>query len=395
MPRFRYQAIGPDGRTLEGVMEAADADGVAAALRAKGQWTVAVQAAEKQPGAATLSDADLALMLRELATLLSAGAPLDRALALVRTLAPSAKAGGFVDRTLARVSAGEPLSDALEKAGLGAVGGRAGLIRAGEAAGDAPGALTRLAEMLERAEALRQSIRSALLYPAMVAAAAMGALGLLVFAVLPRFEEIFLSAGAELPGLAGALLSGARWVGANFAPLAAVLAATVMAFVLWRRSEAGALALSRLALALPGLGSVLRNLDAARFCRTLGLLLQNGAPAVEAAEHARAAMGRAAMRWRTRGFAADLGSGRGLAAAIERTGAFPPLVAGLARVGEESGAAPAMLRHAADLMESAAQRSATRAVQLVAPAATLLLGGLVAMIVVSMMTAMLSLNQVV
>ena len=395
MPQFRYKALGEDGRAIEGVMEAASTDAVAAALRAKGRWTVEVRPARAMAARPALRDAELALVARELSTLLGAGVPMARALHLLTSLAPSAAAKGFVERTLARVSAGEPLSDALEKAGLGAVGGRAGLIRAGEAAGDAAGALARLAAGLDRSEALRQAIRSALLYPAMVALAALGAMALLVFAVLPRFEEIFLNAGARLPGLAGALLDGSRWIGANAAPLAAAIGAVVLWFLYWRRTEAGALALSKFGLAMPILGSIGRRLDAARFCRTLGLLLENGAPAEQAAEHAISAMSRVAMRWRARRFAADLGSGAGLADAAERTGAFPKPVVGLLRVGEESGAAPAMLEHAAGLLESAAERDARRAVALVAPGATLVLGGLVAMIVVSMMTAMLSLNQVV
>lgn len=395
MPRFRYQALGADGRTLAGVMEAADADGVAATLKARGQWTVDIRPAERPSSSAAIRDADLALLARELSTLLSAGAPLDRALGLLEALAPSPAARKFVAKALDRVKAGDALSDALEKAGLGSVGGRVGLLRAGEASGDSAGALGRLATTLERSEALRQAIRSALVYPAIVSVAALGALALLVLLVLPRFEEIFLSAGARLPGMAGALMDGSRWISGNALTLSALVAGAIAIFAIWRRTEGGALALSRLGLALPVVGPIQRRLDAARFCRTLGLLLQGGAPAVEAAEHSVSAMGRAAMRWRARSFSADLGSGASLAAAIEKTGAFPPVVLGLTRVGEESGAAPAMLEHAAGLLESAAERDARRAVQLVAPMATLLLGGLVAMIVVSMMTAMLSLNQVV
>ena len=401
MPMFRFSAIDQSGATLDGRMEADDADAVAAALRAGGRWATKIDA-ERAPattwGASAnkpISDADFALTARELATLLNAGAPLDRALSTIAAIAETARLRDRILDIQHDVRAGLSLADAVEAADPAAPRERIGLIRAGEASGSLPAALLDLADALERGVETRAAMRSALIYPAIVATTAIGAIVFMAVFVLPRFKMVFESAGENLPAqaaLAMALSDGLRAYGAVTA-LGVVVA---LIFIrVWGRTPRGAVALGQLRLAAPVVGPIVRALDTARFCRTFAMLSVGGAPTLQAASASVEAMANPALRALARSLIDAIGAGASLSEAMRRTGAFAPIAADLARIGEEGGSVAEMLTHVADLLDAKARRSAKQAVDVIAPATTLLLSLIVGGIVASVMTALLSINELV
>lgn len=403
MARFEYRGIAADGRAIAGTTEAASEAEAVARVRSAGQWVVDIR--EAQSAAATsrllrarrsgLGEETLGLAFTELATLLRAGVPLDRALDLLNELADAPKLAKTLRATRDKVQSGLSLSDALAASGMVSDAGHLGLLRAGETGGALAETLAELGALLARAHRMKSAIRSALTYPSLVLAVAVGALGFMVLVVLPRFRDVFESAGQDMPAAAATLLTVGEALRDHGAAGLAALTVAGLSLALWNRSPSGAVALSRLRLGAPAIGPVARALDEARFCRTLALLVKNGVAPLEAARHSIAAMGAAALRHDARGFADDLGRGGALSEAMTRTGAFGRRSVGLARVGEESGALAPMLAHAAELAETDAERRAARSVQLIAPLATILLGALIAGIVVSMMGALLSVNTLV
>ena len=400
MPTFRFVAIDKEGATLSGRMEAGDISAVAAALRARGQW--ATEIAEDRSSAASAlasltvkptSQRAFALIARELATLMRSGAPLDRALSTVADIAETSVLRQRLAEVERRVRGGAALADAFEAVDSSLPAGHIGLLRAGEASGALPVALMQLAETLERAAETREAIRGALIYPALVTSVAIGAVIFMCVVVLPRFQAIFAGAGKALPPQAAVVMAVSDGLRAWGPTALLLLVAAILAGIVWRRTPSGALALSRLRLATPLIGSLTQALDTARFCRTFAMLRHGGAPTLQAAGSSVAAMSSLAMRAQADGIVARLGSGVSLSEAMRRSGAFARIALNLAKVGEESGALEPMLSHAADLLESKARRTAKQAVDVIVPATTLLIGLLVAAIVVSVMSALLSINE--
>lgn len=403
MPRFTYRAIAADGRGVTGRIDASSSERVAETLRARGQWAVEIREEQASGawwnaellGGSRLRGVELALFAREMSTLLRAGVPLDRALTVMLDLDARPAARKFIAGVQRRVKNGADFSDALAASGDSGVVRHVGLLRAGEAGGSLPDALAQLADFLERAERTRGVIRSALAYPLLVISVAIAALAFLIGVVLPRFETVFASAGQQLPGPAAAVMAIGNWFEANWMMTAIAIVGLTLALISWRRTESGALALSRGFMATPIVGSICAMMDAARFCRTLSLMLVSGVPTLKAVEHSIGAMTSVDLRARAARMIGDVKSGAALSDAMSRSGAFSKLALNMARVGEESGALPDMLSRAAELYESTAERRSRQAVQMIAPAATIGLGLLVAAIIVSMMSAMLKINDLV
>lgn len=269
------------------------------------------------------------------------------------------------------------------------------MVRAGEANGALAETLGRLAGHLARVEAVRQAIRSALIYPAVLLATAAGSVLLVLLVVLPQLEPVLADSGAALPAitrLAFALSHGLRDGGWLLG-----LTGLVAALAVRRALTDPALQLRRDAwlLRLPLLGATCRAAEIGRFARTLGALLAGGvslpaglalAQPVLANRVVADAIGRVTLAVR---------EGGGFAGALARTGLFPELALQMVRVGEATGRLDAMLEHLATLLEADVSRTLERGLTLLVPALTILLGLVVAGIIASVMLAVLSVNELV
>jgi general secretion pathway protein F len=404
MPAFRWSAVNGGGDVVHGVMEAPDRTTVVERLQRQGQIVLRADPAEGRRGlgellqieiggARGLDKAALGEITRELAIMLAAGQDLDRALRFVAENTRSARARGILGNVRDKVRGGNSLAAALAGEPRSFSKLYVGLVRAGEAGGTLPATLDRLATLLERERSLTASLRSALIYPALLVVAAIGSIFLLLDYVLPQFTPIFEQAGAQLPASTRILMAFGTAVGAA-APwlLLGALAAGLVARQLLAR-PANRLKLDRLLLRLPVAGSLLRETLAARLTRTLGSLLQNGVPLIPALDIAKDALGNLAAAEAVEAAALGAKGGGGLARPLAAARLFPARTIHLLQLGEEAAQLSAMSLKAADIHDEQARIMIQRLVALAVPVITIVMGLVVAGIVSALLTAMLSLND--
>jgi general secretion pathway protein F len=394
MPAFAWRAATSAGRTLRGVD---DADTPAALERRLGERGLfALEVAPAAPRAASADRpraafrgrrAAVAEAVRYLATLLEASFPLDRALAAVGRVVARRDVAEAIDDVRERVRGGARLDVAL--AAHPAVFSRfaVGMVLAGERGGTLAPALARLAEQMEREQALRARLASSLVYPAVVASAGAGAMGVLFGWVLPRFVTLLADTGSELPRSTRMLLAagdfvGAWWWALLLAPLVAMAIAAAV-----RSSEEGRAAIDRALLATPLVGGLRRRAASSRLARTLAALLEGGLPILGALEVAAASQADAAIAGEVLRAREDVRAGDRLAPALRRGGAFPYLFVQMVEVGEEAGRLPPMLERAADAMEGELERGLDRLLRLVEPVLIVVFGALVGMVALSLLQA--------
>jgi len=402
MARFRYTAVAAGGDVVRGEIEAADEAEAIASVQRQGHLPLAAHPAAfwrdglrgvQFGGGAHLSRQDVANVTRELAIMLGAGQDLDRALRFVVTTAPNARIRRVMDTVRAAVRDGAALATALGREPRSFSRLYVGLVRAGEAGGALGTTLQRLAVLLERERSLASSVTSALIYPALLTVAAVGAIALLLTQVLPEFVPLFEQNGVALPRPTRILIALGDAVSA-YGP-SALLAIPLLLLAARQALRRPALRLlaDRLVLHLPLFGGLLREALAARFARTLGTLLDRGMPLVGALQVAREALGNRAAAEAVAAAAQRAKGGGGLATALGETGIFPVRTTHLLQLGEETAQLGAMALRAAEIHEEATRVSVQRLIALLVPAITLLMGAAVAAIVTALLLAMLSLND--
>jgi general secretion pathway protein F len=402
MTAFRYLAIGPNGDIQRGLMEAASEAEVIERLRRQGATPMRADPARRGGLLAMLTRSGLrrslraqevADLIRELAIMLGAGQDLDRALRYLQETAPNRRVNLAVTALRDAVRDGSPLSAASARDPHSFSRLHVGLIRAGEAGGNLAPTLARLADLLDRQRSLAATITSALIYPALLLIAAIGSVTFLLVEVLPQFVPLFEENNATLPASTHLLIDLGHFV-ATSGPV--VLLAGLVLFLatgaLLRR-PAPRLVADRALLHLPVVGTLLREILAARFTRVLGTLLVNGVALISALDVVRAALGNSAAVAAVERATTSARGGGGLAQALAESGTFPARTIHLIRLGEENAQLGAMAIRAADIHEERTRLAMQRLVVLLVPAITIAMGIAVAFIVASLMTAMLSLND--
>jgi type IV pilus assembly protein PilC len=356
MPRYRYRALDASGNACAGEVEAGAAEAAWQRVRGLGLVPVRVDAAAERSAAGWrrgVAVRDRAVFTRALGTLVRSGLPLVRGLELLARQERNPRLRAAAEDVASAVRGGLPFSDALARHPR--IFGRlqVDMVRAGEKAGALGEVLERLARFEEKRAALTGRVRAALAYPVVVLAVAFAVVaGLLAF-VVPRFEQIFadLLRGAPLPPLTRAVVAAGELVRAHAVALALGGGA---AGWLVRRAAATATGgrwVERLALALPVLGPLLLRARVARAARTLGTLLAAGVPILEALRLARGTADSPRLESALAAVEARVGAGSSLAASVAATGAFPPSVASLLEVGEETGRLAEMLGRVAEMHE--------------------------------------------
>ena len=402
MPRFRYRALGGGGELLKGESEGANAEAVAAQLQKRGAMVLAISPAGRGlgllsadlGGAGVVRRGELVEMTRELASLLGAGQDLDRALRLMAEEAPNKRMGAVLGRVRDAVRDGAALTAALQAEPRSFPRLYTGLVRAGEAGGDLAGTLSRLAELLERQRSLTANVQSAMVYPAILLLAATGSIALLLTQVLPQFVPLFAENGVALPASTAFLLGMGSAVSAYGLYALLGIGALALAMREALKRPAPRLAADRLKLRLPLLGGIAREILAARFARTLGMLLVNGVALLPALAIAQEVLGNRAAQNAVQAASESAKTGQGMARALQNAGLFPSRLVHLLRLGEETAQLGPLCLRAADMFEERTRLALQRLVALLVPAITILMGAAVAGIVSSLLLAMLSLNNV-
>lgn len=386
-------ARAPDSPTVESVGLSGKARGASRATPDQVHQP-AVAPARRSFGADARPDhTDVHHLTGELAVMLRAGLPLDRALRVLGSMARKASVSVLLDDLLRSVKSGKGFSQALQahEALFGEF--YINMVRSGEAGGQLGEILERLAEHLERVRALRESVVSALIYPAILVVVAVLSVFLMLAFVVPQFETLFNDMGEALPlptriiVAAGHLVADWGWL------LAILIFAGVVLIRRWLRTSAGRAWWDRWLLALPVLGGVVQKFEITRFARSMGTLLGSGVPMVSAINIASDTMGNMRLRAAMAGVAPAIKQGGRMADALGETGLFTPLAVNMVRLGEETGRLDQMLLELARVHDREVQSGVKRALTLIEPLLILVLGLVIAAIIVSILMGILSVNE--
>ncbi len=401
MPLFQYKAADAQGGALEGEMEARTAEIVAEHLQGQGFLPILIEEAAASRGGGLLggfgrsriSQDDIAMMTREIATLLRAGLPLDRALEIVINLASNDEVAEILSEVRQDVRGGASLHAALS-AQTGVFSRfYLNMIRAGEAGGALGAVMARLTDFMERAKDLRETVKTALIYPTILILVAVISVVVLLIFVVPQFTQMFEESGKALPLPTQIVVATGEFMQAWWWALAA---GGFLLYVLFRRQLADPDSRYRWDerfLALPLVGDLVAKVEMARFSRTLGTLLDNGVSLLGALSIVKETVGNSVMAERLDEVSAALRAGKGLGVTLMEAEVFPRLGVHMVMVGEETGRLSEMLIQVADVFDREVQAAVKRTLGLLEPALILGLGLVIGAIIMSILVAMLSVNQ--
>ncbi|HKY07147.1 MAG TPA: type II secretion system F family protein [Candidatus Binatia bacterium] len=403
MAFFQYRAADQAGKVVEGVMEADAERSVVLRLREMGCIPLRIALPnERAIGAAReqslfsrrkVNQQQLLQFTRELGALLAAGLPLDRSLSILGGLVEAGELSKVLRSLVEAVRAGKSLAismgehpDVFPKIYVN-------MIRAGEAGGILEGVLRYLTEYMESTLALKEDIRSALIYPMILASAAGVSLTVLFVFVIPKFSAIFRDNDKALPAITKIVIGFSELL-AQYGWLALLLICTlVIGAMFYVRSPEGRSEWDRVSLRAWLIGDLVRKFETARFSRTLAALLKGGVPLLEALGTVQGVIGNRLLGRAISQVQVRVREGRGMARPLSESGLFPPLALNMIAVGEETGKLEAMLTEVASYYDQEVKRSTKRMTALLEPALILAMGLIIGFVVISMLLAIFSIND--
>ncbi len=402
MALFEYKAVSPAGATLTGEMEAPSQDLVIARLQEMGNIPLSAREVGSGfrldnllRGRRHLNQREVGDLTQQLSTLLGAGLPLDRSLGILAELAENDRVQDTVEKVRNHVREGGSLSDGLEQRHGQFSRFYVNMVRAGEIGGSLDQTLARMAEYLERAKELKDGVVSALIYPILLVVLAVASLLLLMVYVIPQFTPMFEDFGGDLPWLTrvvvgvGDVLQNYWWA----------LIGTALILVLWFRGQMRNAKTRRRwdarFLATRWLGDILAKIETARLTRTTGTLLVNGVPLLSALSIAKNVMSNTVLAEDVAEAAKKVKTGSPLAKALAGNDHFPRLALQMVNVGEETGKLDEMLLKVADTYDREVKVTIDRLMAMLVPALTLSLALLIGVIVMSVLMAILSINELI
>lgn len=399
MALYAYRAVNAGGRMTEGEVQARDR--AEALVRVRGMGVVPVELSERSATTGTNGStgkvnrrgrAEIMRTIDELGVLLNAGLPLDRALALCIDNLERPPVVAEFKRILSDIREGATLSRSLTgQPGFPASG--LAMIEAGEANGKLGDALRQVAGTFQQQEDMRQLIVGAMIYPAALLLLAVGVILMILLYVVPQFESLFATAKGKLPAASVALMATSQALREHGLVIAGVVVAGGIAIRQALRQPATAEKVDAMLLSLPQLGTVIRYVEAARLSHTLGGLIEGGVPLPDALAMSCRAIGNRAIAKALANVAADVREGGTLTARIAATGALPRIAIGFIRTGEESSQLGMMLNRLGDVLDREVRLRIERLVAVATPLITIALGGAVAAIIASIMSAILGFND--
>lgn len=404
MAFYSYHATDSSGRSIKGTMEGADEGAIVSKLQDQGYFPIKVQKAldgapsrQSRRGfafARRVLSREVAAFTYEMGSLLDAGFPIDKSLSL---LAEAEQNPAFREVMLdlcKGVQSGQTFAESLERHPKIFSQVYVNTIRAGEAGGALEGVLERLRKFMEETEKLKDDIASAMIYPLILTVAGGAAVIIMLAYVIPKFSVIFDDAGGVMPLPTRVLLAVNGLVMSYWwAPVAAFF---IAGFEARRRgrTESGRLALDGMKLRIPLIGPVMKKVILSRFARTLGTLLQGGLPVLEALRISINTIGNAFIQKEIQPVVEGVRRGRGIAAPLKEIGSFPSLAVQMLTVGEETGRLDEMLVRFADKYDREVSTTIKRLLSLLEPAIILVMAVIVGFIVISLLLAVFSLNDI-
>jgi general secretion pathway protein F len=406
MAQFQYRATDFQGKIVEGSMEAGEERSVVQRLREKGlipirigAGTAAVPRAAKAItlpsfGKKRVKTSELLIFTRELATLLGAGMPLDRSLTTLTQLAQTPELKRVTAEVLEAVRGGTALAEALGQHPQVFPPLYVNMVKAGEVGGVLDQVLQRLVEYLASAEELRDEVISALTYPLILVGVGGVSVAILLVFVLPKFASMFADLGQTLPLSTRMMLSISDAATSPWSLIGVPLIIGAVFGIYRYFSTTQRMAFDGFKLRVPVVGSLLRLTEVARFARTLGVLLRSGVPMLQALDIVRAVAGNQVIAHALNEVQSGVREGAGMAGPLGRSGVFPQLALQMIAVGEDTGKLDEMLITTADFFDREVRNDVKRLTRLLEPAMILIMGLVVGFMVISMLMAVFSINDV-
>ncbi len=394
---FVYEWEGKDrhGKVVRGELRAAGDNQVQSTLRRQGIFATKIKKRRTRSGK-KIKPKDIALFTRQMATMMKAGVPLLQAFDIVGRGNTNPSVGKLLNEIRGDVETGTSLNNAFRKHPMYFDSLYCNLVEAGESAGILEALLDRLAVYMEKTEAIKSKIKSALMYPISVVIVAFVVVTVIMIFVIPAFKEVFTSFGADLPAptlfVMGLSEIFVQWWWLIFGVIGGSFYFFMQA---WRRSEKMQRVMDRLVLRIPVFGILLEKSAVARWTRTLSTMFAAGVPLVEALDSVGGAAGNSVYAIATEKIQQEVSTGTSLTAAMNNADVFPSMVLQMCAIGEESGSIDHMLGKAADFYEAEVDEMVAGLSSLMEPIIIVFLGTLIGGIVVSMYLPIFKLGQVV
>jgi type IV pilus assembly protein PilC len=392
---FEWEGKDKNGKPVRGEMRAGGEAMVSASLRRQGVMVSKVKK-RRMSGGKAIKQKDIAVFTRQLSTMMRAGVPLIQSFDIVARGSTNPKMTRLLTDIRSDVETGTSLSAAFRKHPLYFDALYCNLVEAGEAGGILETLLDRLAVYQEKTMAIKNKIKSALIYPVAVLVVAFIVLTVIMIFVIPAFEDVFKSFGADLPAPTLVVIAMSKFFTTYWYLIFSILGGGIYFFMQsWRRSVKMQKFMDRLLLRIPVFGDLVNKSSIARWTRTLSTMFAAGVPLVEALDSVGGASGNAVFAEATEKIQKDVSTGSALTTSMQATGIFPVMVLQMCAIGEESGSLDAMLGKAAEFYEDEVDEAVKGLSSLMEPFIIVILGTLIGGIVVSMYLPIFKLGQVV
>jgi general secretion pathway protein F len=400
LAKFRYSAIRDSGEMVSGEIEGSDRSMVLGRLGEQGLHPVEVRGAENEVSASRMfklgggpaSFKEISVFTRELGWLLRAGMTLNQALDILAKEAFSSTFGGIIATMRADIRKGKSFHQALQES-KAFPPYYVSMIEVGEASGTLPGVLERISIAREREEKIRGRLVSALIYPALLVTLATGAVIFIMVAVVPSIKDMIEGSGAPIPDQARFVIETSDWLIANGQNVLIGVPLTALVLVALFGGSAMQSLLKSFGMMIPVIGSLMKKGAVVRFCRILGTLLAAGVSVSDSLKLMQPTAETPQIRRTLTDMESALRQGGNFLAPLENSRIFPPLLARMLAVGSETGNLTASVLQVTDILEDELDRQAERALTLIEPAIILALSGVVAFIITSLMSAIISVND--
>jgi general secretion pathway protein F len=401
MAIFRYKAVNAQGAFSEGQVDAVDTPTVLYRLQSMGLIPVSIDEPTGQRAARSkkiyflhVSKKDILFFTEELSTLIHAGLPLDRSLAVTAELASKPALRAVIHDVLNQIKGGKSLAESLAAHPRYFTRLYVNMVRAGEAGGVLDVILSRLVEFERSADELRSYLISALIYPILLTSVGIASIGILLYFVIPKFASIFEEMGAAIPPATMAMLWLSKMTRAYWWVAVGSIAATVAAIRYSIQTPRGRRAWDALKLKVPVLGTTVIKMEMARFSRTLGTLLASSVPLIAGVRIVQDIANNKIVAEGISKIADGAKRGEGVSRPMREAGVFPGLAIHLVEVGEETGRLDTMLLQVADVYEKDVKTSIKALTAVFEPAIILVMGIIVGTVVLSMLMAIFSINDI-
>jgi type IV pilus assembly protein PilC len=400
MAVFRYSAKDPTGRVIAGTIEADNDAAVVDRLREMGFFITNLERAQERRDVGDLLQGmfgvglkDLAIFSRQFSTMVNAGLSLVRVLSILEQQTSNKKLREVAAQVRLDVEAGRPLSEALARHPKVFSSLYVNMVRAGETGGVLDEVLNRIATFLEKEQALRQKVKAAMVYPALLTVAALAGLMFMTIVILPQFQNLFRELGGEgsLPLPTQIAMAVSVVIRRFWYLVFGGIALLTWALRRYLRTPQGRARYDRLKLRLPALGDLNRKIVVARFSRTLGTLIASGVPIMQSLEVVAKAIDNTVIGEAVDAVRASIREGQSIAIPLQFSGVFPPMVVQMTKVGEETGQLEQMLEKVADFYDVEVETTVQSLTSLLEPILIIFMGVVVGAMVISLYLPIFSL----